>query len=893
MVSRSPSHRRSSRSRDRGEDRESRRTLEKWVDRLLVVTVAGSLLVIGSVHVPVLAGVSVLAIGTGILAMYAHKARTGVWPIGLPALAIGALTLWTLVQAIPMPVSLLAKLAPKNAEVWAYALSPLGEPGPSWATISLAPGATWVEVLKGLTYFGVVVAATSVAARRGAAFGVATVFFSGLAAAVVTVLHGLAGMTKVYGIYEPVNAFPRWSIGPLLNGNHLAGYLNLATMSGVGLILMHRPVIPRWVVGLGVATMIGVMVASGSRGAVVLLPIGVGAAVLLARARASKYRVGRDSGRVLSWLTLGAAGGGVVLAVLGMTTQQWNALMSRDASKLNIMEWAKPLIRDHLLTGIGRGAFETVYPAYRPIPGNLVWTHPENIAVQWLSEWGLPLGVAGLLGFFWLVGPSRMSATRSGLAAGAWAGIFVLFLQNWVDFSLEIPSVAIAVSVLIGAFWGDGGRRGLRSTATSAARSGRFSGIRNALRSRAATLLPATPWVLGVVGCLVLVKTLSMGMPTAEGYRRTLHAQATSDTLVPKDVFRSELRRVLLRYPGDPYFSLVGAIRARRGGDDNPIPYLQRALERSKVYGRAHLLTADVLFARGAQNQALMELRFACRDESSLTSEAIDRAIAHTTEFTDLMRMVPDGRLGTNVMDALGGWLHDRNPDAGHQMDEEVLRRDPSRLGPRRRALDDLLSQVDRAEKGERCTTEDAMTQCIAEAEKRIQELTPYVANGAEISRLRARLYQRLGRFDEASHLLETACDALGDSLVCYQQWVDVESHRNNDDGVDRLLQKIVSMGCHDMDNCSRTWRWVGAFCSRTNRLGRAVNAYEKAVQQAPTDWVSWEDLGGAASRLGTHARAARAYSRAAELRHGDQRLRDLADRERRFALDMGTTLPK
>src|SRR5450755_5123638 len=60
------------------------------------------------------------------------------------------LTLYTALQCVPMPIGWLAVIAPHNADVWSRALSPLHEPGPSWAPIALDPIATRVEVLKGV-----------------------------------------------------------------------------------------------------------------------------------------------------------------------------------------------------------------------------------------------------------------------------------------------------------------------------------------------------------------------------------------------------------------------------------------------------------------------------------------------------------------------------------------------------------------------------------------------------------------------------------------------------------------------------------------------------------------------------------------------------------------------
>ena len=74
---------------------------------------------------------------------------------------------------------------------------------------------------------------------------------------------------------------------------------------------------------------------------------------------------------------------------------------------------------------------------------------------------------------------------------------------------------------------------------------------------------------------------------------------------------------------------------------------------RAKVYGRAHLLLAEILFARHARHQALMELKFACRDEPALTTTAVGLAVHYKVLGKDLDRMIPEGDDGLIVMDTL------------------------------------------------------------------------------------------------------------------------------------------------------------------------------------------------------------------------------------------------
>ncbi|MEO7329767.1 MAG: hypothetical protein ABI193_14400, partial [Minicystis sp.] len=167
---------------------------------LLALGVAGSALAVGSVHTGTLLLVALVVLSALALEIYAGLVTPGARrpSLSLPAGILGALALYCLLQAVPLPFALLRVVAPANADVWARALLPFGElDPPRWASLSLDPGASLVEALRWATYTAVFVTATSISARRGAAWGVSLVFLSAVLAALTTVGHGLAGATKV------------------------------------------------------------------------------------------------------------------------------------------------------------------------------------------------------------------------------------------------------------------------------------------------------------------------------------------------------------------------------------------------------------------------------------------------------------------------------------------------------------------------------------------------------------------------------------------------------------------------------------------------------------------------------------------------------------------------
>ncbi len=105
---------------------------------LLALGISGSALAVGTVHTVT------LCVVTGVLAVAAVLGWWGAEPMRARAPAtillftgVG-LTAYTALQCVPMPIGLLAAIAPHNAEVWSRVLLPLGEAGPRWAPITSA-----------------------------------------------------------------------------------------------------------------------------------------------------------------------------------------------------------------------------------------------------------------------------------------------------------------------------------------------------------------------------------------------------------------------------------------------------------------------------------------------------------------------------------------------------------------------------------------------------------------------------------------------------------------------------------------------------------------------------------------------------------------------------------
>lgn len=840
---------------------------------LLAGLVSSSLLAAGTVHFPALIVVAIATFGVAALALYRSAEAKARIVVPLPTVLCAGLAVYTLLQAAPVPLGWLRFIAPTNADIWERCLIPFGEVGPRWAPISLDPGASVVEALKWTVYAAVFATASAIAARRGGSGGISAVFLSAALGAFITLGHGLVGATSLYGLYQPGFNPVAWHIGPLLNTNNLAGYLNVGALCGLGLLLTRRPFIPRWIVGLGVALIVGVDVISASRGGVLALPLAVIGLGFFTRRRRSGERHDSGGTSASTWLMIVAIAGGGVLAMLGGNYKAWTELYDKNLSKLEMMVWARPMVGDHPIFGIGRGAFESAFPQYRVTPGNIVFTHAENFIAQWIAEWGLPVGVFALVAFGWAFAPHRLGVKKSALAAGAWAGVAALLLQNLVDLALEVPAVCIAVATVLGSLWGDSRRHRPREEASTTGPVSR----RSAFAASAGV----------VVGGLAIVGlALAVGAHNIDADRTALRQAVEARTADPTWTasIRGKLRDAMLRHPAEPYFPLLGGLIAYQARDQNPIPWIQRTLERARVNGRAHLLLAEVLTSRGARRQGLLELRLAVQDDPALMGPAVQLATRWSKSFDELLLAVPDGSAGGFMLGAMGSVLG--TPEAAElrgRCDREAIMRDPKAIGPRYREAQARVSALEKGSTSPLCTDR---ARCRTEVLEFADAIAVLDAESSVAAQLRAGLLVTEGKAAEATHILTVACERASDRTGCLVAQVSAAAQVKAPELITAASRDLLAAACVTPVACANMATWIGDVRTGRGERGMALVLYSRAVHEDPNNEARWFKLAEMAALAGSHAQAAEALERVARQRGGaDPALRRRIEEERSQAL--------
>ncbi|HEY0467791.1 MAG TPA: O-antigen ligase family protein, partial [Polyangiaceae bacterium] len=769
-------------------------------EALLAIVLFGSVLAIGTVHVQVLLTISALAFVGGALSIYSLRR------LPKPALFLALLGLFSLVQAIPLPASLALGVSPATARVWLSCLEPLREPALRFFPISLDRGASIAEGLKWFCYAAVYVMALRTRVLRGSAWLATLLFASATLVSVITVVHGIWDYSLVYGLYEPKFAVGRWHMGPLLNSNNFAGYANLGLFAGVGLMLSRSARLPRQVSLVGVAVITTALLLSGSRAAISSAVVGL----LLTAIWLKRQPVLGVSRRQLL-----ATGAGLLFAVLVFCAlsgpKEWQALGPGDFErKFAVWRWSIPLIRDHALFGVGRGAFETALPPYRQILAanwTAAFSHAENFVIQWIGEWGIPVGAIAVVVIVRHVGMSWYDARSERLRFLVLTGVAVLFLQNLADLGLEVPSLVIAAIVAMAA--------GRRAPGQEQAPP-RAKGLRNAVGALA-------------VLTLVWLAAATWSRAPVEDERReaSVRYRALIKPGPPEHaLFRSQMRTAMLRHPGEAHFPLLVGVLANRTGAENPLPWLAHALELSPTDGRVHLTLAELLHAHRATTQAFLHLRMAAESDGTLGGVVIQH-IAHWAGTLEILKQgIPAGprsiAMLTGVCETVprlelkiscfryGVTQAPRNPMLQQGMAESLLLAIRSGTEPCQAA------QV------QRCHGE------VDRAAKRLGELDP---SNWHSGYLVGKNLQAQGDLKGAAEILYNICPAGAEGHECARDSMSVAVASGSDSAISDAADAYMRRACVNGSPCVAELDWVAAALEAAGRETVALKYLNRAAE--------------------------------------------------------------
>lgn len=547
---------------------------------LWTLLLAGPLLIAGRPGwaITVLALVAALALGLSVrMGGRVATDRASLAVFG----ALGLGTLVTIAQAVPLPLGLTRMLVPASVLDVEATARLARVPVPDAWPLSVSPTATSAAILAGLALLCTALAASALGTAGRTRDVARAVGVAGIAVALVTIAHEALGLDRVYGFY----ALP-WRPGmlsPLVNENHLAGFLAMTVPVQLGLALEaeSQPGRVGWVVGAALTAV--VTVAAISRGGFVGLVVGLvvlAVLVLRARGREGQLRFGRAQ------LIAALVGATLAVAVTAYAIQEawlrdWE---NTTLAKVRLALEGLDLLVDRTVLGIGRGAYSEAFVRLHGVGDRVEYA--ESLPIQWLVDWGVVVGSAILLalGLAWA---SAARAATSPVRIGAVAAIASITVHDLVDFALEELGLAIVAIALFAAVLARPEKTPLETRTRRWLDRGRWSLV-----------------AMGAAGALLLGPRID-----GERVRPTADRLSRLATAGDRATFAEELVPAIVAHPSEPAIPMLAGYEAALHDDGSAIRWLNRAMALAPEWPAPHLLAARALARRGAIAQAWLEVR--------------------------------------------------------------------------------------------------------------------------------------------------------------------------------------------------------------------------------------------------------------------------------------------
>lgn len=423
----------------------------------------------------------VLGLGLGgILFAWAGAAMTGIAPatpltrrLTWPGLLMLAALGWALFQSVDL--SALAKVVDLgwlSHPVWPATTQALGFGNGLF--VSVDPELTRQAIFAA----GLSVAAFVIAFELGRDRGRAALLLGGFV--VIVFIYAAGAIASFHSHFE----FQSWLMpdpkpvserlaGPFINPNHFATFLALGALAGLGLfvetlrqsVVWDRggKVLARTMVTALTGTnallfaaaivILSALLFTQSRGGAIAFLLGT-FALIVALGVGKRFNAGEEAGQramaALLILVLAVAAALSADPLFGRVGEQGVG----DSVRASLAQSTMDAIAAAPLTGHGFGAFERYYPFFAD--GSVVGYVDEahNDLLETLADLGLPAGLALIASPILLAGTCFAGCLRRrrdriypavGFAASVVVGVHAV-----VDFSLQVPAVAIAYAALLG-----------------------------------------------------------------------------------------------------------------------------------------------------------------------------------------------------------------------------------------------------------------------------------------------------------------------------------------------------------------------------------------------------------------------------------------------------------
>ncbi len=819
-------------------------------------------LAIGTAHLwsaSIMLAVSLVAFVALIFRKRRSQRRFLVFPMGVALLAAAGFTLW---QLLPLPAFLVGWLNPGAANLYDYLLS--GSDlwtDSSWRALSLdTPGTAGAVIYFSAYALAFLVVVNYFNQRRRSRRLLKAIAWSGFSVALIGFFSKLFMAKSIWGIY-PVAA-DTFFFSTFINANHLAGFLGLCAPIALGIGLSARGRQNKALFGF-MGVIIGAAVfLSLSRGGIVALLIGLVFLLFFSAAR-------RVRNLERTFLVQAAVAGVLVLAAyLAYDTviKELRSLGDLEAiqEEVKIRSWAGtvPMMAEHPLVGIGKGAYATVYPRYKTIASDRTFHHAENQLLQVLVEWGLPFGLFFLAAFLAMFALALSRARHSMTMGGCLAGVFTVGLQNLVDFNLEVGGVAFSFVVVM---------------AVLSAALTRHAGPPRSLELRprlSATMMKALALVVLLVAVPCGWHASRHALKSASATLLAAQASGSAEPCDPGPL--GEAACDLLRYhPGDYLAPLViGRAYLEQLPEPNlprAVHWLARALFLNPTAATIHQLAGRALYLAGFHDQALVEYQSAAQWDPSVLTATTMEVMRLTGDADMAIRATPvDGdlylRLARNLRN-LG------KTDACAKAARLALEQDSTLIA----AMDLLADLAFRAGRYD---------EALASA-RRIVEVDPLYDRAYS---LQGRVLRRNGQTLAAEKIWQAGLLQVPDSSLISQHLVELYLSDNRIPEAEGVATRLHNYAASDDVSQSRLHFLLGRISEVKGSLVASRRSYRLAATLAPRNLWYLYRVGQMGEKMGDREEAKRIYLQLITARFREQeikaRMTKMMDRDQRQRQD-------
>jgi hypothetical protein len=462
----------------------------------------------------------------------------------------------------------------------------------------------------------------------------------------------------------------------------------------------------------------------------------------------------------------------------------------------------------------------------------LVFSHPENVVSQWVTEWGLPVAFVTMGAIAYALRPKVVLA-RADRVLGAWAALVALAIQNLVDFSSEVPGIVIAAAVCAALIVG-----------------GRFAEVaQDAVSGHRKFALTAV--VAGVLAaCLA---SLNIGNELLD--ERIRLRTIASDSSTTDATFEALLRGAMSRHPAEPYFAYLLAARRQSTQRGDVMPAIERVFERANVYGPAHLVLARAL-RKQSPSQARLEYRLASEQEDALGPVKEWPPLILTRD--DALELAPANGHRLETLDAIARTIGAAMPSTRWQLDTLILEGvgGPELGRASLRRASDLLEDVSDLPLAPWCGTGDC-TNALHKETAHAEQLAPTMFEGYVIA---ARALVIENKKAEGLAHLQHGCELANERTLCLTVLANMAVEVKSASEAELAIEALVHTTCPSPDSCAAVLMTAANLEDRQNNSSQALVFMRRAAAAAPARVDLAEALALRASSMGLHSEALQVY---------------------------------